>query len=93
MEIQRSSSGRNGSFVVKHGGDTLAQMNYKVAGRKKMVITHTEVSDAYKGTGLGEELVKAGVTYARKHNLTLLPLCPYAKSIIDKTPEYRDVLA
>jgi len=30
---------------------------------------------------------------ARVKNQRLLPLCPYARSVFEKTPEYRDVLA
>jgi len=33
------------------------------------------------------------VDWARAKNQRLLPLCPYARSVFDKTPEYRDVLA
>jgi predicted GNAT family acetyltransferase len=45
-----------------------------------------------RGTGAGKELVKAGVEFARENDLTVLPLCPFAKAIIDKTPEFQDVL-
>ena len=31
------------------------------------------------------------VEWARKENVKLLPLCPYAKSVFDKTPEFADV--
>jgi predicted GNAT family acetyltransferase len=33
------------------------------------------------------------VDSARAGNRKLLPLCPYARSVFDKTPEYSDVLA
>jgi predicted GNAT family acetyltransferase len=45
-----------------------------------------------RGTDAGKKLVKAGVEFAREHNLTVLPLCPFAKAIINKTPEFQDVL-
>ncbi|HXV07404.1 MAG TPA: N-acetyltransferase [Burkholderiales bacterium] len=31
--------------------------------------------------------------WARANGRKLMPLCPFAKSVFDKTPEYRDVLA
>ena len=58
----------------------------------KMIIDHTEVKDEYEGRGLGKQLVKAGVNYARENHLKILPLCPFAKKIFDLTPAYADVL-
>jgi predicted GNAT family acetyltransferase len=37
--------------------------------------------------------VQAAVEWARKENARLMPLCPFARSVFDKTPEYSDVLA
>jgi uncharacterized protein len=37
-------------------------------------------------------LAKA-VEFVREKNVKVIPLCPFAKSVFDKTPEYRDVLA
>ena len=30
--------------------------------------------------------------YAREKGIKIIPLCPFAKSVFDKTPEFRDVL-
>jgi predicted GNAT family acetyltransferase len=38
-------------------------------------------------------LVKAAVGWARTDNRRLTPLCPFAHSVFEKTPDYRDVLA
>jgi hypothetical protein len=37
--------------------------------------------------------VRGAVDWARTDNVKLMPLCPYAKSVFDKTPDYSDVLA
>ena len=67
-------------------------MHYIFSGPGKMIIDHTEVDEAYDGKGLGRQLVKAGVDYAREHKMKILPLCPYAKKIFDSTPAFADVL-
>jgi uncharacterized protein len=51
-----------------------------------------DASEALRGTGAGKRLVVAAVEWARAQKKTILPLCPFAKSIFDKTPEMRDVL-
>ena len=59
---------------------------------QKMIIDHTQVDDALRGTGAGRKLVLAAVERARSEKQTVLPLCPFARSVFDKTPEIRDVL-
>ena len=72
-------------------GKRLAEMTYTVAG-SRVIIDHTTVDDALRGTGAGRKLVEAAVQWARAAKVKLLPLCPFAKSVFDKTPAYADVL-
>ena len=37
-------------------------------------------------------MVKAAVAEAQKNNLKIISLCPYAKKVIEKTPEFKDLL-
>jgi predicted GNAT family acetyltransferase len=67
-------------------------MTYTVAGTR-VIIDHTEMDDALRGTGAGKKLVQAAVEWARAENARLLPLCPFARSVFEKMPEYSDVLA
>jgi len=60
---------------------------------KGWIIDHTEVSDALRGTGAGKKLVTEAVEYAHMYNLKILPLCPFAKSVFEKTTEFEDVLS
>ena len=92
MQIQLEQSETKGTFFIEENGKRLAEMIFSKAG-KIIIIEHTEVSDALRGTGAGKQLVAEAVAYARKNNLHILPLCPYAKSVMDKTPEYADVLS
>ena len=73
-------------------GKPLAEMTYTVAG-SRVIIDHTSVDDALRGSGAGKKLVHAAVEWARAEKQQLLPLCPFARSVFDKTPDYADVLA
>ena len=90
--IEHERSGHRGAFVWVEDGKRLAEMTYTVAG-SRVIIDHTTVDDSLRGTGTGGKLVRAAVEWARKENAKLMPLCPYARSVFDKTPEYADVLA
>jgi predicted GNAT family acetyltransferase len=93
MEIQRSENGNRGEFFIKKNDGQLALMTYKKSGDDKIVIDHTEVDPNYRGKGLGEDLVAAGVEYARENNLKIVAACPFAKKVIDDNPAFRDTLA
>jgi len=92
MEIKNTNDGKRGVFYMEDNGAEIALMHYTFAGPGKMIIDHTEVNDAYEGKGLGKQLVKAGVEYARENHLKILPLCPFAKKIFELTPAFGDVL-
>ncbi|MDP9048781.1 MAG: N-acetyltransferase [Bacteroidota bacterium] len=92
MEIRNKDDGRRGSFFIEDGDKRIGEMHYIFAGPSKMIIDHTEVDEAYEGRGLGKQLVKAGIDYAREHQMKILPLCLFAKKIFEITPEFADVL-
>lgn len=92
MDIQQEDNGKKGAFYVEQDGERLAEMTYTWAGEGMFIIDHTEVSEKLKGMGVGKQLVNAAVTFARKLKIKILPLCPFAKSVFDKTPEFADVL-
>jgi predicted GNAT family acetyltransferase len=92
MEIKNQNDARSGIFFMEDNGQKIGLMHYLLAGPRKMIIDHTEVDEAYEGKGIGMKLVKAGVEYAREHQMKILPLCPFAKKIFDITPAFADVL-
>ena len=92
MDIKQEESGSKGTFFVEDGGKRLAYMTYSKAGPNRIIIDHTEVSEALKGKNAGKQLVTAAVEYARKNNIKILPLCPFARSVFDRVKEFGDVL-
>jgi predicted GNAT family acetyltransferase len=76
-DIRHERSGHRGAFVWLRDG---------------VIIDHTDVYDRLRGQGAGKKLVHAAVEWARAEKAQLLPLCPFARSVFDKTPGYSDVL-
>jgi len=93
MEIQFELKGNKGVFFISQQEERLALMTFSKASDSLLIIDHTEVGPALKGTGAGKKLVAAAVEYARINRMKILPLCPFAKAMFDKTPEYQDVLS
>lgn len=90
--IEHQRSGHRGAFLWVQDGKRLAETTYTVAGTR-VIIDHTDVDEVLRGKKVGEQLVRAAVEWARAENVKLLPLCPFARSVFEKTPEYADVLA
>lgn len=91
-EIVFEQSGQNGRFYLIAGGSTAAEMFVHFAGFNRLVIDHTEVLPGNNGKGYGKKLVASAVEYARENKMRIVPVCPYARSVFDKTDEYNDVL-
>ncbi|KQB38970.1 GCN5-related N-acetyltransferase [Flavobacterium daejeonense] len=83
---------KKGYFYVKINDSIEAKMTFVFAGPHKIIIDHTEVNQGHNGKNFGKRMVEKAVSFAREKNLKILPLCPFAKKVFDKTPEYNDVL-
>lgn len=69
-----------------HADGELAELLYRTrAGR--LILVHTEVPEALGGRGLGGELVRAAIGKAKAQGMTLVPLCPFARSWLERHPE------
>lgn len=93
MNIEQIEHGSKGAFLIRENNQRLAEMTYSKAGENLIIIDHTEVSEALRGKGAGIQLVTAAVNYAREKKIKILPLCPFAKAIFEKTPSLSDVLS
>lgn len=91
MKIQHDETETKGSFYILIDNEKAAELTYSKAGNNKIILDHTEVSDKHRGEGLGKKLVVHSVEFARKGNLKILPLCPYARAVFSRNKELRDV--
>jgi uncharacterized protein len=57
-----------------------------------VVFRHTEIDPAYEGHGLGSRLARAALDDVRASGRSVVPLCPFVKSYIDRHPEYQDLV-
>ena len=92
MEVKQEDNGGKGSFYLGEASDKKAEMTYTWAGNDRIIIDHTEVSDELRGLGAGKQMVETAVAFAREKNISIIPLCPFAKSVFDKNEQLRDVL-
>lgn len=60
-------------------------MTYTWAGESMLIIDATDVNENYRGQGVGRQLLDALVAFVREKDVKVIPLCPYAKSVLIKT--------
>jgi predicted GNAT family acetyltransferase len=53
----------------------------------RLVLVHTEVPDELNGRGVGGRLVQAAVARAASEGLIVVPLCPFARSWLERHPD------
>lgn len=93
MQVQHTNDTKGGFFHIEDNGRQIAKMTYVWAGENKFIIDHTEVNPSHEGQGLGKLMVNAAVEFARNNHHTIVPLCPYAKRVLTRSDEYRDILS
>ncbi len=91
-QVLQKINEKNGFFYIDVNGIHEAMMTFVFAGTDKIIIDHTEVKPGNEGKGFGKKMVVKAVEYARENNIKIIPLCPFAKSVFDKNPEFNDVL-
>ena len=93
MTIQHKQSGSKGAFFINEKEEMVAELTYSMTPENQMMIEHTEVDEDLRGGNLGYELVHKAIDYARSHKYTVIPLCRFARAVLEKKPEFKDVLA
>lgn len=76
-------------FEIQQDGQT-AYLSYQQAG-DKLIYDHTIVPDALGGQGIGKQLAKHALDYAREQGKKVVPTCSFVASYIQKNPQYQDL--
>ncbi|GAB4240105.1 MAG: GNAT family N-acetyltransferase [Ekhidna sp.] len=93
MEIKSEITDSKGSFIAQEGEDKIGEMTFSVANEGQLfIVDHTEVSEKYKGKGIGQKLFDELVNSVRKAEVKVMPLCPFVRRMFEKNPDTHDVL-
>jgi hypothetical protein len=82
-----------GSFVLTREGEGAGELTYRRADDGSVIVEHVYVAESLRGTGLGLRLVRAAVDYARQENARVIPMCWFARRVLEADPRFRDVLS
>jgi predicted GNAT family acetyltransferase len=91
LTFRRAEQNGKGAFTAWDGDTKAGTMTYSRLNDHVVIIDHTEAAPGFEGRGVGKRLVSHGVDWARENDQKLMPLCPFAKSVFDRTAEWQDV--
>ena len=80
-------------FTADVGADEEAVLAYRELAGGTLDLQHTVVPEEARGGGVGDALVRAAVDYARRHDVKLIPTCPYVEAWLERHPGEADVFA
>ena len=86
VTIEREELNGAHEFVLRIDGQRLGFLEYTRPDVGVMRIEYVEVSPELRGTGLGKQLVEKAVAFARDASLRVVPICSYARAVIDRDP-------
>jgi predicted GNAT family acetyltransferase len=79
-----------GRFEIQIGNQ-IAALNYSQRG-DTIIFTHTGVPAELEGRGIGSQLVRTGLEYARENSFKVVTLCWFVTGYVERHPEYRSLV-
>ena len=93
ISIKHSETDRNSLFEAWLDDTQVGEMTYQRPTPQRMIIDHTRVFDGFEGRGIARQMVLAAVDFARANSRQIIPVCSYARALLTRTDEYKDILA
>jgi len=93
LTIKHTETNQNGLFEAWIDDVHVGELTYQRTSPERMIIDHTRVFKGYEGQGIARQLVMAAVNFARLNGRAIVPVCSYARNVLTRTNEYKDILA
>ena len=86
ITIDREELNGAHEFVLRIDGERLGFLEFTRPDVGVMRIEYVEVAPELRGTGLGRQLVEKAVAFATDASLRVIPICSYARAVIQRDP-------
>lgn len=92
LSIKHIKTERNGRFEAWFDDVHVGELTYQRTSPERMIIDHTRVFEGFEGQGIARQLVMAAGDFARRNERSVVPVCSYARNVLTRTNEYKDIL-
>jgi predicted GNAT family acetyltransferase len=86
VTIEREELNGAHEFVLRIDGERFGFLEFTRPEVGVMRIEYVEVSPELRGTGLGQQLVAKAVAFATDAKLKVVPICSYARAVMQRDP-------
>ena len=86
ITIEREELNGAHEFVLRIDGERCGFLEFTRPQVGVMRIEYVEVAPELRGSGLGHQLVEKAVAFATDANLRVVPICSYARAVIQRDP-------
>lgn len=93
IRIEREDDGRRGRFVIYEDELYAGEMTYGWQSPTTIAVDHTGVESSFGGKGYGRRLIEAGVAFARREGLKIVPVCSFVRKAFERDASLADVKA
>ena len=84
VSIEREELNGVHEFVLRIDGERHGFLEFTRPSVGVMRIEYVEVDPSLRGTGLGLQLVEKAVAFAKEAELKVVPICSYARAVIQR---------
>ena len=86
VTIEREELNGAHEFVLRIEGERCGFLEFTRPDVGVMRIEYVEVNPECRGSGLGRQLVEKAVAFATDGKLRVVPICSYARAVIQRDP-------
>jgi len=67
-------------------------MTYSWVGKERIIIDHTAEGEGLRRQNREKRFIRKAVDFAPKKPISIIPPCPFTRSVFDKNDTLRDVI-
>lgn len=93
MKYENQKSGNGGLLILSKEEEEIGRLTYTIMPEEnKLIISYVLVHAKHEGKGMGKYLVEEAIRFARENHWNIYPHCSYARSVMRRMPEVKDIL-
>lgn len=83
ITFQQKEEANTGQFEILEQDQVVGMIIYRWAGSSTIIIEHTETKKEFAGKGYAKQLVYKVVDFAKENDAKIIPLCSFAKKVME----------
>lgn len=79
-------------FYIGDASNPDAEITFQPSGQDTIAIDHTYTDPKLRGQGVAKQLVLKVTDYAKENDLKIIPLCSYARIVMERDDDLKQLI-